>query len=111
MSLSDDPSALTPLALPTQDYALSDRTRRDVDLGAMALAREAHRRARAIVSVNRRCLDVLASAALERETLTREELDSIFDAQELSEPVMAADDDVDIASALAELARQQSAGA
>ena len=110
MSLSDDPSTVTPLALPTKDYALSDRTRRDVDLGAMALARDAHRRARAIVSVNRRCLDVLAAAALERETLTREELDSIFDAQELSEPVIPSDTDVDIESALAELARQQSAG-
>ncbi|HEY0317015.1 MAG TPA: AAA family ATPase, partial [Solirubrobacterales bacterium] len=27
MSLSDDPSTVTPLALPTKDYALSDRTR------------------------------------------------------------------------------------
>jgi cell division protease FtsH len=109
MSLSDDPTAITPLALPTKDYALSDRTRRDVDLGAMALAREAHRRARAIVSTNRRCLDVLAATALERETLTREELDEIFGAQELMEPVVEATEDVDIESALLELARQQSA--
>jgi hypothetical protein len=33
--------------------------------------------------VNRRCLDDLASNALERETLTREDLDEIFNAHDL----------------------------
>jgi cell division protease FtsH len=72
-----------PIALPTDDYAISDATRRDVDLAAMTLARDAHRRARALLAANRACLDALADAALERETLSREELDEIFAAHEL----------------------------
>jgi cell division protease FtsH len=74
-----------PIALPTGDYALSDRTRRDVDLAAMMLAREAYRRARQLLSANRRCLDDLAANALERETLSREDLDEIFAAHRLHE--------------------------
>jgi cell division protease FtsH len=72
-----------PIALPTSDYAISDATRRDVDVAAMTLAREAFRRARALVAANRECLDDLAASALERETLTREELDAIFARHEL----------------------------
>ncbi len=72
-----------PIALPTGDYAMSDRTRRDVDVAAMTLARDAHRRARTLLAANRRCLDDLAASALERETLTREDLDEIFAAHEL----------------------------
>jgi cell division protease FtsH len=72
-----------PIALPTGDYAMSDRTRRDVDVAAMTLARDAHRRARNLLAANRRCLDDLAANALERETLTREDLDEIFAAHEL----------------------------
>ena len=49
----------------------------------MTLAREAHRRARALLAANRECLDDLAANALERETLTREDLDEIFAAHEL----------------------------
>lgn len=49
----------------------------------MTLAREAHRRARALLAANRTCLDNLAANALERETLTREELDEIFAANDL----------------------------
>jgi ATP-dependent Zn protease len=49
----------------------------------MTLAREAYRRARALLSANLEVLDHLAVLALERETLTREELDEIFDAHEL----------------------------
>ena len=52
----------------------------------MTLAREAHRRARALLAANRECLDDLAANALERETLTREDLDEIFAAHELREP-------------------------
>ena len=40
-------------------------------------------RARQLMKLNRRCLDDLATNALERETLTREDLDEIFDAHEL----------------------------
>ena len=49
----------------------------------MTLASEAYRRARALLSANLEVLDHLAVLALERETLTREELDEIFAAHEL----------------------------
>ncbi len=85
MGVALDADGAPPIALPTGDYALSDRTRRDVDVAAMTLAREAYRRARALLAENRECLDDLAANALERETLTREELDEIFAAHELRE--------------------------
>jgi cell division protease FtsH len=62
---------------------MSDRTRRDVDENAQELAHMAFARARQLMKVNRECLDDLASNALERETLTREDLDEIFDAHDL----------------------------
>jgi cell division protease FtsH len=86
MGLTPDVDGHAPIALPTGDYALSDRTRRDVDMAAMTLARGAYRRARALLAANRECLDNLAANALERETLTREELDEIFTAHELQHP-------------------------
>ena len=46
-----------------------------------------HRRARALLASNRECLDNLAANALERETLTREDLDEIFAAHELHTPL------------------------
>jgi cell division protease FtsH len=85
MGVALDADGAPPIALPTGDYALSDHTRRDVDVAAMTLAREAYRRARSLLAGNRDCLDDLAAAALERETLTREELDDIFAAHELRE--------------------------
>ncbi len=101
MGLGTEGMEETPMALPTGDYALSDRTRRDVDLAAMALAREAHRQARELVAANRRCLDDLAANALERETLTREDLDDIFASHELQEPELR-----DASEALMEFSRQ-----
>ena len=86
MGVAIDPDGAPPIALPTGDYAVSDATRRDVDRAAMTLAREAHRRARSLLAANRECLDNLAANALERETLTREELDEIFAAHELHGP-------------------------
>jgi cell division protease FtsH len=83
MGVAVDHDGPPPIAMPTGDYAVSDETRREVDLAAMTLAREAYRRARALLSANRDCLDHLAVLALERETLTREELDEIFAAHEL----------------------------
>jgi hypothetical protein len=80
-----DAEGAPPIALPTGDYALADRTRRDVDVAAMMLARDAHRRARVLLSANRKCLDDLAATALERETLSREDLDEIFAAHELAD--------------------------
>jgi cell division protease FtsH len=85
MGVALDADGAPPIALPTDNYALSDRTRRDVDLAAMTLAREAYRRARELLAANRECLDDLAVNALERETLTREDLDEIFAAHELRE--------------------------
>jgi cell division protease FtsH len=78
MGVALDAEGAPPIALPTGDYALSDRTRRDVDVAAMMLARDAHRRARALLAENRDCLDGLAANALERETLAREDLAEIF---------------------------------
>jgi ATP-dependent Zn protease len=83
MGVALDHDGPPPIAMPTGDYAVSDQTRRDVDLAAMTLAREAYRRARALLAANRECLDDLAANALERETLTREDLDDIFAAHEL----------------------------
>jgi cell division protease FtsH len=83
MGVALDADGPPPIALPTSDYAVADETRRDADLAAMTLAREAFRRARALLAANRGCLGHLATAALERETLTREELDEIFAAHEL----------------------------
>jgi cell division protease FtsH len=86
MGVALDADGTPPIAMPTADYAVSDRTRRDVDLAASTLAREAYLRARVLLAANRKCLDDLAANALERETLTREELDEIFAAHELHEP-------------------------
>jgi cell division protease FtsH len=83
MGVALDADGPPPIAMPTGDYAVSDKTRRDVDVASMTLAREAYRRARALVAANRDCLDDLAANALERETLTREDLDEIFTAHEL----------------------------
>ena len=83
MGVAVDADGPPPIALPTGDYAVSDQTRRDVDLAAMSLARDAFRQARALLAANRMCLDALAREALKRETLSREELDEIFAAHEL----------------------------
>jgi ATP-dependent Zn protease len=83
MGVALDHDGPPPIALPTSDYAVSDATRRDVDVAAMTLAREAYRRARALLSANRPCLDDLAANALEHETLTREDLDEIFAGHDL----------------------------
>jgi cell division protease FtsH len=83
MTVSTGPPDSVPLAQPTRDYALSDRTRRDLDEDAQELAHMAYARARQLMQVNRRCLDDLANNALEHETLTREDLDEIFAKYEL----------------------------
>ena len=83
MTVAKGPPDSAPLAQPIGDYALSDRTRREVDVNAQELAHMAYARARQLMQLNRRCLDDLAINALERETLTREDLDDIFDAHDL----------------------------
>jgi cell division protease FtsH len=94
MTVATEPLEGTPLALPTGDYALSDQTRRDVDLNAQALAEMAFSRARQLLAMNRDCLDDLAVNALERETLTREDLDDIFAAHELSIDLLPKESDL-----------------
>jgi cell division protease FtsH len=83
MTVSTGPPDSVPLAQPSSDYALSDRTRRDLDEDAQELAHMAYARARQLMQVNRDCLDDLANNALEHETLTREDLDEIFAAYDL----------------------------
>jgi cell division protease FtsH len=78
MGVAVDHDGPPPIALPTDNYALSDQTRREVDVAAMTLARESFRRARALLAANRGCLDELAAQALDRETLSREEMEEIF---------------------------------
>ena len=93
MTVAKGPPESAPLAQPTGDYALSDQTRRDVDLNAQELAHMAYARARQLMQLNRECLDDLAANALERETLTREDLDEIFDAHELRRTLLPGKDD------------------
>ncbi len=104
MGVAVDAHGPAPIAMPVTDYAVSDETRREVDVAAMTLAREAQRRARALLSANRDCLDDLAANALERETLTREDLDEIFAAHELRE---LAPSQPGSSAALAALARER----
>ena len=107
MTVSQGPPS-APLARPTSDYALSDRTRRDVDENAQELAHMAYARARQLMHVNRQCLDDLASNALERETLTREDLDEIFDAHDLHRTLLPGDQE---SEAQRLIRRERSAGA
>jgi cell division protease FtsH len=96
MTVSHGPPDSAPLAQPTSDYALSDQTRRDVDLAAQELAHMAYARARQLMRVNRQCLDDLATNALERETLTREDLDEVFAAHELRRTLVPEQDALDV---------------
>src|SRR5436189_3843460 len=91
MTVSHGPPDSAPLAQPTGDYSMSDHSRREVDENAQELAHMAYARARQLMQVNRRCLDDLASNALERETLTREDLDDIFDAHDLRRTLLPKD--------------------
>jgi hypothetical protein len=83
MTVAKGPPHSAPLALPITDYAMSDRTRSEVDKHAQELAHMGYARARQLMQQNRSCLDALANAALENETLTREDLDAIFESQQL----------------------------
>jgi cell division protease FtsH len=92
MTVSHGPPDSAPLAQPTGDYAMSDHTRQHVDEDALELAHMAYARARQLMEANRACLNDLAANALERETLTREDLDEIFAAHELHKPPVDADE-------------------
>jgi cell division protease FtsH len=110
MTVSHGPPDSAPLAQPTGDYALSDRTRRQVDEAGQELAHMAYARARQLMQANRRCLDDLATNALERETLTREDLDEIFDAHDLRRTLVPNPDESE-AKKLIGMDRPRSTGA
>jgi cell division protease FtsH len=60
--------------VPTDDYSMSDSTRRQVDEEQQYLTDLAHRRALKMVSENRPLLDALARTLLENEVLEREDI-------------------------------------
>jgi cell division protease FtsH len=63
--------------VPTDDYAMSDFTRRQVDEEQQYLTDLAHRRAMKMVSENRALLDALAHTLLENEVLEREDIERL----------------------------------
>jgi cell division protease FtsH len=63
--------------VPTDDYSMSDSTRRQVDEEQQYLTDLAHRRALKVVSENRPLLDALARTLLENEILEREDIERL----------------------------------
>jgi cell division protease FtsH len=63
--------------LPTDDYSMSDHTRRQVDEEQQYLTDLAHRRATKIVTEHRVLLDALAHTLLVNEVLEREDIDRL----------------------------------
>jgi cell division protease FtsH len=64
--------------VPTEDYSMSDSTRRQVDEEQQYLTDLAHRRALKMVSDNRQLLESLAHTLLENEVLEREDIDRLM---------------------------------
>ena len=63
--------------LPSDDYSMSDHTRRMVDEEQQYLTDLAHRRAMKIVGDNRELLEALAHTLLENEVLEREDIERL----------------------------------
>ncbi len=63
--------------VPTDDYSMSDHTRRQVDEEQQYLTDLAHRRALKLVNENRPLLEALAHTLLENEVLEREDIDRL----------------------------------
>jgi cell division protease FtsH len=63
--------------VPTDDYSMSDYTRRQVDEEQQYLTDLAHRRALKIVNENRPLLEALALTLLENEVLEREDIEQL----------------------------------
>jgi cell division protease FtsH len=63
--------------VPTDDYSMSDYTRRQVDEEQQYLTDLAHRRALKMVTENRPLLDALAHTLLENEVLEREDIERL----------------------------------
>jgi ATP-dependent Zn protease len=66
--------------LPTDDYSVSDNTRRIVDEEQQEITDLAYRRAQALIAANRDLLEALAQGLLEREILEREDISAIVSA-------------------------------
>jgi cell division protease FtsH len=64
--------------VPTDDYSMSDYTRRQVDEEQQYLTDLAHRRALKLVNENRPLLEMLAHTLLENEVLEREDIDRLM---------------------------------
>jgi cell division protease FtsH len=64
--------------VPTEDYSMSDHTRRQVDEEQQYLTDLAHRRALKLVNENRPLLEALAHTLLENEVLEREDIDRLL---------------------------------
>jgi cell division protease FtsH len=60
--------------LPSEDYSMSDHTRRVIDEEQQYLTDLAHRRAMKIVGENRELLEALAHTLLENEVLERDDI-------------------------------------
>jgi cell division protease FtsH len=63
--------------LPSEDYSMSDHTRRMVDEEQQYLTDLAHRRAMEIVGANRELLEALAHTLLENEVLERDDIERL----------------------------------
>ena len=63
--------------LPSDDYSMSDHTRRMIDEEQQYLTDLAHRRAMKIVGENRELLEALAHTLLENEVLEREDIERL----------------------------------
>src|SRR5829696_7740352 len=63
--------------VPTEDYSMSDYTRRQVDEEQQYLTDLAHRRALKMVGDNRPLLETLANTLLENEVLERDDIERI----------------------------------
>jgi cell division protease FtsH len=63
--------------VPTDDYSMSDSTRRQVDEEQQYLTDLAHRRALKLVADNRKLLEALASTLLENEVLERDDIERL----------------------------------
>jgi cell division protease FtsH len=63
--------------IPTDDYSMSDSTRRVVDEEQQYITDLAHRRALALVSENRTLLEAFAFTLLQNEVLEREDIERI----------------------------------
>jgi cell division protease FtsH len=72
--------------LPTDDYAMSDATRRLVDEEQQYIADQAHRRAVEMVTEHRGLLEAFATTLLENEVLERADIERLVTAHEGKQP-------------------------